>query len=34
MLPAPLWYEALDLIAAYIPMAFLGGKLGGAGRQD
>jgi|SRR5688572_7893082 len=30
MLPAPFWYEALDLIAAYIPMAWLGGKLGGA----
>ena len=32
MLPAPFWYEALDLIAAYIPMAWLGGKLGGAGK--
>ena len=28
-LPAPLWFEALDLIVAYIPMAFLGWKLSG-----
>ena len=27
MLPAPLWFEALDLIAAYLPMAWLGAKL-------
>lgn len=27
MLPAPLWFEALDLVAAYFPMAWLGGKL-------
>ncbi len=24
MLPAPLWFEALDLVAAYLPMAWLG----------
>ncbi len=30
MLPAPIWFSALDLIVAYIPMAMLGGKLGGA----
>ena len=29
-LPAPLWYEALDLIVAYIPMGWLGWKLAGA----
>ncbi len=27
MLPAPIWFEALDVIVAYFPMAFLGGKL-------
>ncbi|MFD0962695.1 hypothetical protein [Pseudofulvibacter geojedonensis] len=27
MLPAPMWFNALDLIVAYIPMAFLGYKL-------
>jgi hypothetical protein len=32
MFPAPLWFEALDLIVAYIPMALLGAKLGGAGK--
>lgn len=26
-LPAPLWFNVLDLVVAYIPMAFLGGKL-------
>jgi hypothetical protein len=27
MIPAPAWFNALDLIVAYIPMAWLGGKL-------
>jgi hypothetical protein len=27
MLPAPFWFSALDLIGAYIPMGWLGGKL-------
>lgn len=27
MLPTPIWFEALDVIVAYFPMAFLGGKL-------
>lgn len=27
ILPSPMWFSALDLIVAYIPMAFLGGKL-------
>ena len=27
MLPAPVWFSALDLIVAYIPMGYLGGKL-------
>lgn len=26
MLPAPTWFTAVDLIFAYIPMAFIGGK--------
>lgn len=29
MIPAPVWFVSLDLIVAYIPMAWLGGKLGG-----
>lgn len=34
MLPeAPLWFKALDLIVAYIPMAWLGAALGGANRS-
>ncbi len=28
MIPAPTWFIALDLVVAYIPMAYLGGKLG------
>ncbi len=27
MIPAPVWFIVLDLIVAYIPMAYLGGKL-------
>jgi len=27
ILPSPMWFNALDLIVAYIPMAFLGGKM-------
>jgi hypothetical protein len=30
MIPAPAWFIALDLIAAYLPMAWLGAKLGKA----
>jgi hypothetical protein len=26
-IPAPIWFEALDLIAAYLPMAWLGGRM-------
>ncbi|MBE0642693.1 MAG: hypothetical protein IH600_01285 [Bacteroidetes bacterium] len=32
MLPAPIWFIALDLLAAYIPMAWIGGMLGGGRR--
>ena len=27
-LPAPMWFNALDLIVAYIPMGWLGAKIG------
>lgn len=27
MLPAPMWFMAVDVIVAYIPMGYLGGKL-------
>ncbi len=27
MLPSPLWFSLLDLIGAYVPMAYFGGKL-------
>jgi len=30
MIPAPTWFVALDLIFAYIPMAWIGAKLGKA----
>jgi len=30
MIPAPGWFIALDLLVAYMPMAYLGGILGGA----
>jgi len=29
LLPVPLWYDAIDLVFAYIPMAWIGAKLGG-----
>jgi hypothetical protein len=32
VLPAPIWFCALDVIVAYIPMAYLGWKLSGRGR--
>ncbi len=28
LIPAPTWFLVLDLVVAYIPMAYLGGKLG------
>jgi hypothetical protein len=30
MIPAPAWFIALDLVAAYLPMAWIGGKAGKA----
>jgi hypothetical protein len=32
MIPAPIWFIALDLIVAYIPMAYLGGMIAGKGK--
>ncbi len=31
MLPAPGWFVAADLICAYLPMAWIGGRLAGKG---
>jgi len=28
MIPGPIWFIATDIILAYIPMAFIGGKIG------
>jgi threonine/homoserine/homoserine lactone efflux protein len=28
MLPSPLWFTILDLVGAYLPMAYLAWKLG------
>lgn len=33
MIPGPTWFVVLDLVAAYFPMAYIGGKLG-AGRPS
>ncbi len=30
MIQGPLWFTALDVLAAYIPMAWLGAKIGGS----
>ena len=30
MLPSPMWFNAVDLIGAYIPMAIIGWKLAGS----
>jgi hypothetical protein len=29
LIPAPAWYSALDLVAAYLPMAWLATAIGG-----
>jgi len=34
MVPAPQWFSALDLIVAYIPMAWLGAKLAGTQEKN
>ena len=33
MIPAPVWFIILDLVVAYIPMAWIGGKLGSRGSR-
>lgn len=33
MIPAPFWFKAVDLVLAYVPMAIIGGRLGGAFRE-
>jgi hypothetical protein len=32
MIPAPMWFIALDLTVAYLPMAWVGGRLAGVRR--
>jgi len=32
MVPGPMWFNALDLLGAYFPMAFIGNRLGGGAR--
>lgn len=32
LLPSPIWYTIVDVVGAYIPMAYLGWKLAGAKR--
>jgi hypothetical protein len=34
LIPAPTWFILLDLVVAYIPMAWLGGKLGTGGKPS
>ncbi len=34
MFGGPLWFKAMDLLLAYIPMALLGGTLAGARKRD
>ncbi len=33
MLPAPMWFNITDLVLAYIPMAWIGGKTGSRKRK-
>jgi hypothetical protein len=33
LIPAPLWYKAVDPIFAYVPMTWIGAKLGGVDRS-
>lgn len=32
-IPAPIWFRIVDVVFAYVPMALLGAKLGGAGKE-
>ena len=29
MIPGPTWFTVMDIVVAYVPMAWIGGKLGG-----
>ncbi|HUH32621.1 MAG TPA: hypothetical protein VLZ28_01635 [Daejeonella sp.] len=33
MLPSPVWYTVVDLVLAYFPMAYVGGRLGGDSKR-
>jgi hypothetical protein len=32
LIPAPIWFIALDLVVAYLPMAWIGGIIGGGAK--
>lgn len=32
-MPAPIWFDIVDLTLAYFPMAFIGAKLAGSGKE-
>ncbi len=34
MIPAPTWFMALDIVVAYLPMAYLGAMLAGATKSN
>jgi hypothetical protein len=34
MIPAPTWFIALDLVGAYLPMAWLAVRIAGRGKQE
>jgi hypothetical protein len=34
MIPAPTWFMVLDVVVAYLPMAYLGAVLAGATKSD
>lgn len=34
MIGSPMWYNAIDFVFAYFPMAWIGAKLGGAARPS
>ncbi|KAA3619709.1 MAG: hypothetical protein DWQ05_03000 [Calditrichaeota bacterium] len=34
MLPSPVWFAILDLVGAYIPMGWIGGKFAGESSND
>jgi hypothetical protein len=34
MIPAPTWFITMDIALAYIPMAWIGGKIGGLKKSE